>query len=82
MLRKHRASLILKRLSTFANQHPLQEVLKEFGRVIQSIFVLKYIDDVTLRQTMTCYGLHYDIFIERKCLEQNLCFQFTFTPFL
>jgi TnpA family transposase/uncharacterized FlaG/YvyC family protein len=52
MLRKHRASTILKRLSAYANQHPLQEALKEFGRVIKSIFVLKYIDDVTLRQTI------------------------------
>lgn len=52
MLRKHRASVILKRLSAYANQHPLQEALKEFGRIIKSIFVLKYIDDITLRQTI------------------------------
>jgi TnpA family transposase len=52
MLRKHRASVILKRLSTYANQHPLQEALKEFGRIIKSIFVLKYIDDITWRQTI------------------------------
>ena len=50
MLRKHRASTILKRLSGYANQHPLQEALKEFGRIIKSIFALKYIDDVTWRQ--------------------------------
>lgn len=41
MLRKHRASTILKRLSAYPNQHPLQDALKEFGRVIKSIFVLK-----------------------------------------
>jgi TnpA family transposase len=52
MLRRHRASTILKRLSTYANQHPLQEALKEFGRIIKTIFVLKYIDDVTWRQTI------------------------------
>jgi TnpA family transposase len=52
MLRKHRASTILKRLSAYANQHPLQEALKEFGRIIKSIFVLKYVDDVTLRQAI------------------------------
>jgi TnpA family transposase len=52
MLRKYRASTILKRLSAYANQHPLQEALKEFGRVIKSIFVLKYIDDVTWRQAI------------------------------
>jgi len=50
MLRKHRASTILKRLSGYANQHPLQEALKELGRIIKSIFALKYIDDVTWRQ--------------------------------
>jgi len=50
MLRKHRASTILKRLSGYANQHPLQEALKEFGRIIKSIFALKYIDDVAWRQ--------------------------------
>ncbi len=50
MLRKHRASTILKRLSGYANQHPLQEALKEFGRITKSIFALKYIDDVTWRQ--------------------------------
>ncbi|HRD71026.1 MAG TPA: Tn3 family transposase [Legionella sp.] len=52
MLRKHRASTILKRLSAYVNQHPLEEAIKEFGRVIKSIFILKYIDDVTLRQTI------------------------------
>lgn len=51
-LRKHRASIILKRLSSYTNQHPLQEALKEFGRIIKSIFVLKYVDDVAWRQTI------------------------------
>lgn len=52
MLRKHRASVILKRLSAYAIQHPLQEALKEFGRIIKSIFILKYIDDTTWRQVI------------------------------
>ena len=34
----------------YTNQHPLQEALKESDRIIKSIFVLKYIDDVTWRQ--------------------------------
>lgn len=42
----------LHRLSAYDNQHPLEEAIKEFGRVIKSIFILKYIDDVTLRQTI------------------------------
>jgi len=51
-LREHRASTILKRMGEYSNQHPLQEALKEFGRVIKSIFMLKYFDDVVLRQTI------------------------------
>ncbi|RZI47404.1 Tn3 family transposase [Rickettsiales endosymbiont of Peranema trichophorum] len=50
MVRKHKASVILKRLSSYPNQHPLQEALKEFGRIIKSMFVLKYVDDVEWRQ--------------------------------
>lgn len=52
MLRRHRASTVLKRLSAYTNQHPLQESLKEFGRIIKTVFVLKYIDDVSWRQTI------------------------------
>jgi TnpA family transposase len=52
MLRRHRASTVLKRLSAYTNQHPLQEALKEFGRIIKTVFVLKYIDDVSWRQTI------------------------------
>ena len=51
-LREHRASTILKRLGEYSNQHPLQEALKEFGKIIKSIFMLKYFDDVELRQTI------------------------------
>jgi TnpA family transposase len=51
-LREHRASTILKRLGEYSNQHPLEEALKEFGRIIKSIFVLKYIDDVEWRQAV------------------------------
>ena len=52
MLRKHHASTILKRLNSYAQQHPLQEALKEFGLIIKSIFVLKYVDDVVWRQAI------------------------------
>ncbi len=45
-LREHRAPTILKRLGEYSNQHRLQEALKEFGRIIKSIFILKYIDDM------------------------------------
>lgn len=47
-----KASVILKRLGSFSKQHPLKEALKEFGRIIKSSFLLKYINEVTLRQTV------------------------------
>jgi len=51
-LREHRASTIIKRLGDYSSQHPLQEALKEFGRIIKSIFILKYIDDLEWRQSI------------------------------
>ncbi len=51
-LGEHRASVIIKRLSSYEKQHPLCTALKDFGQAIKSIFILKYIDDVQLRQTI------------------------------
>lgn len=44
------ASQLFKRLSSYAKDHPLYKALKEFGRIIKSIFILTYLDDVELRQ--------------------------------
>jgi len=44
------ASQLLKRLSSYAKEHPLYKALKEFGRIIKSLFILTYLDDVVLRQ--------------------------------
>ena len=44
------ASQLFKRLSSYARNHPLYQALKEFGRIIKSIFILTYFDDVELRQ--------------------------------
>jgi len=44
------ASQIFKRLSSYSRQHPLYCALKEFGRIIKTIFILRYIDSVELRQ--------------------------------
>ena len=49
-LREVPASIVLKRLNSYARQNPLYKGLKEFGRIIKTIFLLRYIDDVTLRQ--------------------------------
>lgn len=44
------ASQIFKRLSSYAQDHPLYKALKEFGRIIKSQFILTYYDDLELRQ--------------------------------
>ena len=44
------ASQLLKRLSSYAKDHPLYKALKEFGRIHKSIFILSYLDDVEFRQ--------------------------------
>lgn len=44
------ASQLFKRLSSYAKDHPLYQAIKEFGRIIKSIFILTYFDDVKLRQ--------------------------------
>lgn len=44
------ASQLFKRLSSYSKNNPLYKALKEFGRIIKSIFILTYFDDVNLRQ--------------------------------
>ena len=51
-LKKVTASQLFHRLSSYSRQHPLYKALKQFGRIIKSIFLLKYIDDVELRQAI------------------------------
>ncbi len=49
-LKKISASQLFKRLSSYARNNPLYKAIKEFGRIIKSIFILTYFDDVELRQ--------------------------------
>lgn len=51
-LRHSSASILFKRLSSYAKDHPLYKALKEFGRIIKSIFILTYYDDLKLRQSI------------------------------
>lgn len=44
------ASQLFRRLSSYSKQNPLYRAIKEFGKIIKTIFLLKYIDDVELRQ--------------------------------
>ena len=51
-LKEATASQILKRLSSYAKDNPLYKGLKEFGKLIKTIFLLTYIDDLDLRQAI------------------------------
>lgn len=51
-LRETSASQLLKRLSSFSKRYKLYQALNEFGKIIRTIFMLKYIDEVKLRQAI------------------------------
>ena len=51
-LKETTASQLFKRLNSYTKQHVLYRALKEFGKIIKSIFILKYIDDVECRQAI------------------------------
>lgn len=51
-LRETTASQLLRRLSSYSRQHRLYKALKEFGKIIKTLFLLKYIDDLDLRQAI------------------------------
>jgi hypothetical protein len=39
------ASTLLKRLNSYSQQHPLYQAIKEFGKVVRILFLLRYMDD-------------------------------------
>ena len=51
-LKRTSASQLFKRLNSYSNQHPLYQVLKEFGKISKSLFILRYVDEVELRQSI------------------------------
>lgn len=51
-LRETTASQIFKRLSSYSLQHPLYQALKEYGRLIKTQFLLRYMDNVELSQAI------------------------------
>ena len=51
-LKENTASQILKRLSSYAKENPLYQGLKEFGKLIKTMFLLTYIDNLELRQAI------------------------------
>ena len=46
------ASTILKRLNSYARQHPLYRALKDLGRLYKTDYILRYVDDPDLRATV------------------------------
>ena len=51
-LKESKASELFGRLSSYSKDNPFHRALKEFGKIIKSIFLLKYIDDLKLRQAI------------------------------
>lgn len=51
-LKESTASDIFRRLNSYSKQHPLYAARKAFGRIPKTIFILRYIDDLELRQVI------------------------------
>lgn len=51
-LKETSASDIFRRLNSYSKQHKLYQALKSFGQIVKSDFILRYIDDVELRQAI------------------------------
>ena len=51
-LRETQASQLFRRLNSYSRQHPLYAALKEYGKIFKTLFLLKYIDDLELRQAI------------------------------
>ena len=51
-LKEATASQLFRRLNSSAKHHPLSQALKEFGNMLTSDFLLRFIDEVELRQAI------------------------------
>lgn len=51
-LKEATASDIFRRLNSYSKQHKLYQALKRFGQIIKTDFILRYLDDVDLRQAI------------------------------
>jgi TnpA family transposase len=51
-LKEATASQLFKRLNSYSKQHPLYRALKEFGKIVKTIFILKYVNDPEFRQAI------------------------------
>ena len=46
------ASQLFERLNSYSHQHPLYKALKEFGQIMETLFILRYVDEVDIRQAI------------------------------
>ncbi|OSM08479.1 Tn3 family transposase [Magnetofaba australis] len=51
-LKENSASDIFRRLNSYSRQHALYQALKAFGQIIKSLFILRYVNDLELRQAI------------------------------
>ena len=51
-LKENNASDIFRRLNSYSRQHALYQTLKAFGQIIKSLFILRYVNEVELRQAI------------------------------
>ena len=51
-LKETTASQLFKRLNSYSKEHVLYSALKEFGKIVKSMFALRYIDDLQFRQAI------------------------------
>ena len=51
-LKGNTTSDIFRGLNSHSRQHALYRTLKAFGQIIKSLFILRYVDDLTLRQAI------------------------------
>ncbi len=51
-LKENTASDIFRRLNSYSRQHVLYQTMKAFGQIIKSLFILRYVNEVELRQAI------------------------------
>ena len=51
-LKENTASDIFRRLNSYSKHHILYQTVKAFGQIIKSLFILRYLDEVELRQAI------------------------------
>lgn len=51
-LKETTASDIFRRLNSYSKQHALYKAMKAFGQIIKTLFILRYLDELELRQAI------------------------------